>query len=73
MGPILEKEKKCFYANYPTLGKAAQSEFYETRFNQKSQQLLDNITKTRKRKKKEKKVAKHDLNKETVEFLCFVD
>ena len=72
-GAVLEKEHEEFYLNYDTLGKANRGEFYKTRLEEKSKQLLDNIPMTRKKKKKTESVTKYDLDKETVKFLRLID
>ena len=72
-GAVLEKEDEQFYLNCQQLGKAARSQFYKTRLEEKTMQLLDNIPKTKKTKKKTKTVITYDLNKETVKFLRQID
>ena len=72
-GAVLEEEDEKFYLNHATLAKSAREEFYRTRLRDKSKSLFDNIPKTRKPKQKVSSAKSYDLNKETVQFLRYID
>ena len=73
-GAVLTEEDEKFYLNHATLAKSAREEFYQTRLRDKSKSLFDNIPKTRKPTGKGNSAGKsYDLNKETVQFLRYID
>ena len=73
-GAILEQEEKNFLLNFDTLGKDARKDFYRTRLQEKTKNLIgDTIPMTRKKTKKKENVKTYDLNKETVKLLRHID
>ena len=72
-GEILEKDEEDFLMNCISLGKAARSEFYESRLTEKNIQLLESIPKTKKSVKRNSEKKEYDLAKEAVKFLSHID
>ena len=72
-GEILEKDEEDFLMNCISLGKAARSEFYESRLTEKNIQLLESVPKTKKSVKRNSEKKEYDLAKEAVKFLSHID